>query len=144
MKQEMNLTHFVCNDLNAIQVMIYCTLIAAMLVLVFKKLNGIKSYKNAKTRFVKELVAAVTLELIEKPGGFERFKEMLAICQKKSPKLFLILVFLYPNPSYTPNSSFIIHNSSFPLHATYPIRSARPRETRHLDGRCSIQHCPLY
>lgn len=84
MKQEMNLTHFVCNDLNAIQVMIYCTLIAAMLVLVFKKLNGIKSYKNAKTRFVKELVAALTLELIEKPGGFERFKEMLRLYVKKN------------------------------------------------------------
>ncbi len=84
LKQEMNLTHFVCNDLNAIQVMIYCTLIAAMLVLVFKKLNGIKSYKNAKTRFVKELVAAVTLELIEEPGGFERFKEMLRRYVKKN------------------------------------------------------------
>lgn len=77
LKQEMNLTHFVCNDLNAIQVMIYCTLIAAMLVLVFKKLNGIKSYKNAKTRFVKELDASVLLELIDKTGGVERLRELL-------------------------------------------------------------------
>jgi hypothetical protein len=30
LKQEMNLTHFVCNDLNAIQVMLYFTLIAAI------------------------------------------------------------------------------------------------------------------
>jgi Transposase DDE domain len=84
LKQEMNLTHFVCNNINAIQVMIYCTLIAAMLVLVFKKLNGINSYKNAKTRFVKELVATISLEFIEEPGGFDRFKEMLTRYVKKN------------------------------------------------------------
>lgn len=65
MKQEMNLTHFVCNDLNAIQVMLYSTLIAAMLVLVYKKKNGIKSYKSAKTQFFKELQAFIVLEAIE-------------------------------------------------------------------------------
>lgn len=31
MKQEMNLTHFVCNEPNAIQVMLYCTMITSML-----------------------------------------------------------------------------------------------------------------
>ena len=31
MKQEMNLRHFLCHDANAIEVMIYCTLIATML-----------------------------------------------------------------------------------------------------------------
>jgi hypothetical protein len=65
MKQEMNLTHFVCNDTNAIQVMLYCTLITAMLVLVYKKKNGIRSYKTAKTQFFKELQAAIVLEAIE-------------------------------------------------------------------------------
>lgn len=65
MKQEMNLTHFVCNDTNAIQVMLYSTLIAAMLVLVYKKKNGIKSYKTAKTQFFKELQAAIVLEAID-------------------------------------------------------------------------------
>lgn len=85
LKQEMNLTHFVCNDLNAIQVMIYCILITAMLVLVYKKLNGIQSYKMAKIRFFKELQAAITLELIESPNGLERLKMILKAQLKKDP-----------------------------------------------------------
>jgi len=85
LKQEMNLTHFVCNDLNAIQVMIYCILIAAMLVLVYKKQNNIRSYKIAKMRFFKELQAAVTLELIETPMGVERLKLILKNQVNKSP-----------------------------------------------------------
>lgn len=85
LKQEMNLTHFVCNDLNAIQVMLYCTLIAAMLILVYKKLNGIRSYKIAKTRFFKELQAGVTLDLIETPLGVERLRQVLRAHLKKGP-----------------------------------------------------------
>lgn len=84
-KQEMNLTHFVCNDLNAIQVMLYCTLIAAMLILVYKKQNGIKSYKIAKTKFFKELQAAVTLEVIETANGLEQLKKVLKVYLKRGP-----------------------------------------------------------
>jgi hypothetical protein len=83
MKQEMNLTHFVCNDLNAIQVMIYCTLIAAMLILVYKKQNGIRYYKIAKIRFFKELQAGVMLELIDTPQGVQQFKKVLEDYLKK-------------------------------------------------------------
>lgn len=85
LKQEMNLTHFVCNDTNAIQVMIYCTLIAAMLILVYKKQNDIKSYKIAKTRFLKELQAALTLELIDTPLGLERLRQALKSFLKRGP-----------------------------------------------------------
>jgi transposase len=85
LKQEMNLTHFVCNDLNAIMVMIYCTLITAMLILVYKKQNDIKSYKIAKIRFFKELQAAVTLELLDAPDGLERLKLILKAQLKKDP-----------------------------------------------------------
>lgn len=85
LKQEMNLSHFVCHDTNAIQVMIYCTLIAAMLVLVYKKQNNIKSYKTAKIRFFKELQAAVTLELIDSPLGIDRLRQILRKQLKKDP-----------------------------------------------------------
>lgn len=85
LKQEMNLTHFVCNDLNAIQVMIYCTLISAMLILVYKKQNNIQSYKIAKIRFFKELQAAVTLELIDSPMGLERLRLILRTQLGKGP-----------------------------------------------------------
>lgn len=68
-KQEMNSTHFVCNDTNAIQTMLYSTLITSMLLLVYKKLNKIRSYKIAKIRFLKELQATVMLRIIEATDG---------------------------------------------------------------------------
>lgn len=76
-KQEMNLTHFVCNDVNAIQVMLYCTLIAAMLILVYKKQNNMLSYKIAKKRFAEELKAAFILDLIQTEHGLTLYKRIL-------------------------------------------------------------------
>jgi hypothetical protein len=77
LKQEMNLEHFVCNDTNAIKVMIYCTLMVAMLLLVYKKVNAIKSYKIAKIRFFNELQAAILLEILEKPENIPIAREIL-------------------------------------------------------------------
>ena len=69
MKQEMNLTHFVSHNANAIQVVLYCTLIAAMLVLVYRKRNQISSYRRAKIQFFKELQASVILDVLDLPDG---------------------------------------------------------------------------
>lgn len=77
LKQEMNLKHFVCNDINAIQVMIYCTLIVTMLLLVYKKLNNIRSYKIAKIRFFNELQAAILLEMLEDTDNIPLMKDIL-------------------------------------------------------------------
>lgn len=77
LKQEMNLTHFVCHDSNAIQVMIYCILITAMLILIYKKKNDIKSYKIAKIQFFKELEASILLVLTESTERVEAFRQNL-------------------------------------------------------------------
>ena len=77
MKQEMNLDHFVCNDSNAIEVMLYCIMIASMLILIYKKENNIKSYKKAKIRFFKELVYLIFLEILENPEELKRLKSNL-------------------------------------------------------------------
>ncbi len=77
LKQEMNLTHFVCNDLNAIKVMLYCSLIASTLILIYKKQNNIKSYKKAKIKFFKELLYTILLEALEHPKEVERLKHTL-------------------------------------------------------------------
>jgi len=77
MKQEMNLTHFVCNDKNAIKIMLYCTMIASMLVLLYKKLNDIKSYKKAKVKFFKELLSSIMLDIIESPELLIKYKDKL-------------------------------------------------------------------
>ena len=83
MKQEMNLTHFVCNDKNAIQVMLYCTMITTMLVLIYKKQNNIKSYKKAKIQFFKELNYLILLEILEQPNELIRLKKILKSFLKK-------------------------------------------------------------
>lgn len=77
MKQQMNLTHLVSHNANAIQVVLYCSLIAAMLVLIYKKTNQIKFYKSAKIQFFKELQATVILEVLELPDGVDKLKKYL-------------------------------------------------------------------
>ena len=77
MKQEMNLSHFLCHDENAIEVMIYCTLIASMLVLAYKQSNAIKSFKIAKIRFFKELHLDILAELMENRNGIAWVKRLI-------------------------------------------------------------------
>jgi Transposase DDE domain len=79
MKQEMNLTHFVCNDINAIQVMLYSTLITSMLILIYKKKNNIKSYKAAKTQFFKELLYEIVLIMLETEEGTQKLKQSIKL-----------------------------------------------------------------
>lgn len=55
LKQHLNLTLLVARNINGIRVMIYMTLILAMLLIVYKKLNNISGYKIAKFRFELEL-----------------------------------------------------------------------------------------
>lgn len=77
LKQELNLRHLVCHETNAIQTMIYSTLIVAMLLLVYKKINQIPSYKMAKIRFLSELSDGILLEIIENPELFPLFQAIL-------------------------------------------------------------------
>ena len=55
LKQELNLKHLVSRTENGIKVMLYMTLITAILLLVYKELNNIKGYKMAKREFVSEI-----------------------------------------------------------------------------------------
>ena len=83
MKQEMNLTHFVSNDENAIQAMLYCTLIASMLVLIFKQKNNIKSYKIAKIQFFKELLYNIVLDKLDDPEATKHLKQVITRYTKR-------------------------------------------------------------
>ncbi|MEO7979184.1 IS4 family transposase [Flavobacterium sp.] len=67
-KQELNVSHLVSLCKNGIQVMIYMTLIVAMLVLIYKKANNL-GYKTAKRRFVLELRELITGIMIVFSGG---------------------------------------------------------------------------
>jgi hypothetical protein len=55
LKQELNLKHLVSRSENGIHVMLYMTLITAMLLLLYKRLNKVTGYKIAKLKFINEL-----------------------------------------------------------------------------------------
>ena len=69
LKQHFNLKHFMAHNANGIQVVLYVTLIAAMLIYIFKKANEIESYKIAKLKFALHLELILTQLLIEQCGG---------------------------------------------------------------------------
>lgn len=68
LKQELNLSHLVSMNKNGIEVMIYMTMIASMLLLIYKKANNL-GYKTAKRRIAMELRDMITAILIVFAGG---------------------------------------------------------------------------
>lgn len=67
-KQELNVSHLVSLNRNGIQVMIYMSLIVAMLVLVYKHANKL-GYKTAKRRFSMEMRNLVIAMIVGECGG---------------------------------------------------------------------------
>lgn len=63
LKQELNLSHLISLNHNGIQVILYMTLIVAMLLLIYKHANGI-GYKTAKRRFAMEIRNLVVAMLV--------------------------------------------------------------------------------
>lgn len=64
LKQELNFKHFVSRTENGIKVMLYMTLILALLLIVYKTKNNISSYKIAKIRFRNELEMDIIKEIV--------------------------------------------------------------------------------
>jgi len=67
-KQELNVSHLVSLNRNGIQVMMYMTLIVAMLILIYKKINNI-GYKTAKRRFAMEVRNLAIALIVAQCGG---------------------------------------------------------------------------
>ncbi len=67
-KQELNASHFISVSKNGITVMLYMTLIAAMLLQLYKRLNGL-GYKTAKRRFTIELWETLVAIIVKECGG---------------------------------------------------------------------------
>jgi len=73
-KQELNVSHLVSLNKNGIEVMLYMTLIVAMLILIYKKANKI-GYKTAKRRFKMELRnLAIAMIVVIYEGHLEHFE----------------------------------------------------------------------
>ena len=67
-KQELNVSHLVSLNKNGMQVIVYMTLIVAMLILIYKKENSI-SYKTAKRRFSMEIRDIAIALIVVQCGG---------------------------------------------------------------------------
>jgi len=69
LKQHLNVKHLVSRDENGIKVMIYMTMILAILVIAYKKINSIKGFKMAKLKFELELENEIIKEIVILCGG---------------------------------------------------------------------------
>lgn len=67
-KQELNFTHLISVNENGIKILLYMTLILAMLILIYKKINEF-GYKTAKRRFAIELGDIIDDIMIVHCGG---------------------------------------------------------------------------
>ena len=67
-KQELNTSHLVSLNRNGIEVMLYMTLIVAMLILIYKQANLI-GYKTAKRRFTMEVRNLIISMIVVECGG---------------------------------------------------------------------------
>lgn len=67
-KQELNFSHFLSTNINGIKVVLYMTLILAMLILIYKKINKL-GYKTAKRRFYYEVDEIIMRIAIILSGG---------------------------------------------------------------------------
>ena len=68
-KQELNASHLISRDENGIKVILYMTMIVASLIIVYRKLNKIKSYKMARLQFEMELNDEMIKVIVRLCGG---------------------------------------------------------------------------
>jgi hypothetical protein len=68
LKQELNFSHFISLDENGIQIVLYMTLIVAMLIMIYKKENNI-GYKTARRRMEMELQDVILAIAVARTGG---------------------------------------------------------------------------
>ena len=68
-KQHLNVKHLVSRDTNGIKVMLYMTMILAILIIAYKKINKLKGFKIAKLRFELELENEIIQTIVLLCGG---------------------------------------------------------------------------
>ena len=68
-KQHLNVKHLVSRNENGIKVMIYMTMILAILIIAYKKINRIKGFKIAKLKFEIELENEIIKTIVTLCGG---------------------------------------------------------------------------
>lgn len=69
MKQHLNFKHLVSRNKNGIKIMLYITLIVAILIIAYKKINKIINFKIALFKFSEELDRSITKQIVILTGG---------------------------------------------------------------------------
>ena len=72
LKQELNFNHILVRTPNAIESMLYVTLIVSILLAVYGKVNGLGGYKHLKLRFAQELEEDLIKQVVLLCGGDPR------------------------------------------------------------------------
>lgn len=68
-KQNLNFSHLISRNLNGVKVVMYMTLITAVLLIVYKKLNDLKGYKIPKLKFTQEQEILIIKDIVKRCGG---------------------------------------------------------------------------
>ena len=68
-KQQLNFSHLLTRNENGIKVLLYMTLITAILLTVFKNVNSYKGYKIPKVKLANQLEALLIEEIVALCGG---------------------------------------------------------------------------
>ncbi|MCH4831171.1 transposase [Flavobacterium columnare] len=68
-KQNLNFSHLLSRDENGVKVIMYMTLITAILLIVYKNLNELKGYKIPKLKFAQELEVLIIKDIVKRCGG---------------------------------------------------------------------------
>jgi hypothetical protein len=77
LKQELNFDNITPYNENGIKVMLYVTMIASMMILLYKKVNKIEGYRIAKLMFIADIEKEITGEIVKMCGGdFKRYKQL--------------------------------------------------------------------
>jgi len=69
LKQELCFSHLLNRSQNGIMIMLYMTLIAAMMILIYRQLNELKGYKIVKMKFAEELQNEIIKDIVLACGG---------------------------------------------------------------------------
>jgi hypothetical protein len=69
LKQELNIEHIISRNENGVKVMMYMTLITAILIIAFKKINQVSSFKIAKLRFALQMEELIIRQIVILTGG---------------------------------------------------------------------------
>ena len=80
-KQNLNFSNLMSRNTNGIKVVMYMTLITAILLTVYKKLKNLKGYKIPKQKFANELEVLIIKDIVLKCGGNpDKINEIMNTC----------------------------------------------------------------